>query len=170
MLNWVMKMQFRQAVIDDLEEIINIFQKCIQKLDQDQIFQWDEIYPDHELIKEDVLSKCMYLGIIDEQIVSVYVVNEEGYEEYDVESWQRSEHCAFLHRFCVHPKYQGQGIGHQTLKYLHEQLKKHNYQAVHLDVFNHNLAAIALYEKNGYQRVGKVTFRKGQFILMEKIL
>lgn len=75
-----------------------------------------------------------------------------------------------MHRLCVDPKFQHQGIGGQTLQFVKEETKKMKKDAVRLDVFRFNPYAKRLYEKYGFQTTGLAEWRKGPFYLMEKYL
>jgi len=48
--------------------------------------------------------------------------------------------------------------------------KKNNYSSIKLDAFLPNQAALQLYEKSGYTKVGTVRFRKGEFNCYEKTI
>jgi ribosomal protein S18 acetylase RimI-like enzyme len=56
------------------------------------------------------------------------------------------------------------------MKYAEDTLRSEGIEAVRLDAFSQNPAALRLYEKRGYEKVGEVTFRKGRFYLFEKKL
>lgn len=43
-------------------------------------------------------------------------------------------------------------------------------ESIRLDVFTQNPFALRLYEKTGYRKTGTADWRKGKFILMEKVL
>ena len=75
-----------------------------------------------------------------------------------------------LHRLCVNPKFQNQGVAKKTLIYIEEQLRNAGTKAIRLDVFTQNPYALKLYEKAGYHKTGTADWRKGRFLLMEKNL
>jgi ribosomal protein S18 acetylase RimI-like enzyme len=54
--------------------------------------------------------------------------------------------------------------------HIEETLKKSGTESIRLDAFPQNPYAIKMYRKLGYKKVGDLTLRKGDFILMEKIL
>lgn len=75
-----------------------------------------------------------------------------------------------LHRLCVHPRYQNQGIARKTLMHIETDLKEKNIDSLRLDVFSDNPFAMKLYRNSGYKEVGFTDWRKGKFFLMEKHL
>ena len=95
--------------------------------------------------------------------------------EYDVQykngSWEYpNSNFRIIHRLCVNPLYQNQGIAKETLNYIESELKENSVESIRLDVFFDNPYALSLYRKNGYKEVGVANWRKGNFYLMEKHL
>jgi len=70
----------------------------------------------------------------------------------------------------------GKGIGKQALDYLEVEIKKQGLKRIELGVFEFNTSAIKLYQKAGYQEIGRIpdfTYwndRMWQDIRMEKYL
>lgn len=54
----------RIATIDDLDCVEKIFINAIKVMDSNGINQWDNIYPNKEILKEDILKGEMFLGIV----------------------------------------------------------------------------------------------------------
>jgi ribosomal protein S18 acetylase RimI-like enzyme len=52
---------------------------------------------------------------------------------------------------CTHPEHQGQGIGRALLDTFREVCRQRGYRSARLSVHNDNTAAIALYQRNGWQ-------------------
>ncbi len=163
-------MEFRLAELSDLDTVSTLFRLAVEKMIQERVFQWDEIYPDVQTLKNDILQKEMFVGVEENQIVSVYVLNTQSDPEYQSGAWQIPENYKIIHRLCIRPDFQNQGLAVQTMLHIEKTLKAEKFAAVRLDAFVHNPAALHLYQKLGYQIVGCVTWRKGSFYLMEKIL
>ena len=49
-------MDFSYAVSNDLPELIALYRAAIARMDEQNIPQWDEIYPSAEILQEDVSS------------------------------------------------------------------------------------------------------------------
>ncbi len=163
-------MEFRLAELSDLDTVSTLFRLAVEKMIQERVFQWDEIYPDVQTLKNDILQKEMFVGVEENQIVSVYVLNTQSDPEYQSGVWQIPENYKIIHRLCIRPDFQNQGLAVQTMLHIEKTLKAEKFAAVRLDAFVHNPAALHLYQKLSYQIVGCVTWRKGSFYLMEKIL
>lgn len=164
-------MEIRKAELKDLNIIINIFKSAIDTMNGNSIYQWDEIYPDNTILKQDIVSDQMYVGIIDDKIVSAVVVNNEFDEQYKNGNWKYdNERFAVVHRLCVSPDYQNKKVGRNTMLMIEELLKKEGIQYIRLDAFSQNPYALRMYKALGYKKIGEANWRKGLFYLLEKKL
>ncbi|WML33313.1 GNAT family N-acetyltransferase [Clostridium sp. OS1-26] len=164
-------MKIRKAELGDLKEIMDIFSNAISTMNNNNIHQWDGIYPTEDIIKQDILKRQMHVGIKDNTIASVVVVNDEFDEQYKNGNWKYSnERFAVIHRLCVNPIYQNQKIGKNTMLMIEDLLKKEGIDCIRLDAFSLNPYALKMYEKLGYEKVGETNWRKGLFYLFEKKL
>lgn len=164
-------MKIRKAELEDLNIIVDIFRNAINEMNDNNIPQWDEIYPTGEILKEDILKQEMYVGIKEDAIVSVLVVNDESDEQYKNGNWKYAdEGFVVVHRLCVNPIYQNQKIGRATMTMIENILKKEMVESIRLDAFSLNPYALKMYEALGYQKVGETHWRKGLFYLLEKKL
>lgn len=66
-----------------------------------------------------------------------------------------SELTAYVHYLCVHPAYQGQGIGSELLNRIKEKYKKYLY----IIIIAENEQLIKYYSRNGFQHIdGRYVF------------
>jgi choline dehydrogenase-like flavoprotein len=75
-----------------------------------------------------------------------------------------------IHRLCVHPKHQHQGVAKETMRRAERLICERGYDCIRLDAFTQNPHALKLYEGFGYSKAGETTYRKGRFVLLEKAL
>jgi len=162
-------MIFRIGNPDDINEIVDLIKNAIKTMESQQIFQWDNLYPAKEDFLSDIEKKTLFVAIIENKIAAIYVISEECDEAYETCQWEYNKAC-ILHRLCVSPEFQHQGIGNQVLRHIEEQLKSTGYESIRLDVFSKNPYSLRLYDKNGYIKRGYADWRKGRFYLMEKKL
>lgn len=159
----------RKAEMKDLDSVVAIFKNAIQVMNENGIPQWDEVYPNKEILMDDIIKGEMFLGEIKNEIASVCVINREYDEEYQNGKWNYSEATySILHRLCVNPFLQNNGIGTKTLSQMEALLKEEGTESIRLDAFSLNPYALRMYEKLGYLKVGEAHFRKGLFYLYEK--
>ncbi|SFI40579.1 Acetyltransferase (GNAT) family protein [Treponema bryantii] len=164
-------MNYSKANINNLEEIYSLYQNAIIAMEKDNIHQWDEIYPDKDILKEDITKNKMYIGKTDNKIAVCFVLSEECDEEYKNGCWKYPDsRFNVIHRLCVNPLFQNQGIAAKTLEYIENLSKSEGYDSIRLDCFTQNPYSIKLYDKAGYSITGYADWRKGRFELREKKL
>lgn len=160
---------FRKAEKQDVEEVVSLYKAAVAHMIEINILQWDEIYPNEEVLSGDIDKGELYLLTKENMITACVVINEEQDEAYLPAPWRYiTGRSAVIHRLCVHPSAQGAGNGKQIMKYSEELIQKNVYESIRLDTFSNNRYARRLYESLGYTYVGEVTFRKGLFYLMER--
>lgn len=164
-------MVYRLAGESDIEEICSLIKNAVANMERDNIFQWDNLYPTKEDFLSDMEKQQLFVGLLDEDISVLYVINKECDRAYESGEWKYPD-CEYrvIHRLCVNPNYQNRGIAKNTLLHIERELKKQGVKAIRLDVFSGNPYALSLYVNNGYEKVGYAEWRKGGFFLMEKCL
>lgn len=166
-----MELSYRTANIEDLEGIFKIVENAIKQMEFENIHQWDNIYPTINDFRNDIKNNELYIGIINKEIAVVYALNKECDEEYKNGEWQYiGDNYRVIHRLCVSLDFQNRGIAQTTLKHIENELYYLGIKAIRLDVFSENPYALKLYSNNGYRKVGNAHWRKGEFLLMEKLL
>ena len=161
--------QLIKAAMPDLDGIMEVIKQAVKVMEDHQIDQWDERYPTNEIIKNDIINNQLYIGKINGSIAVVFVLNQEFDEEYESGNWKYKDlPFTVIHRLCVNPAYQNQGLGTKTMLLIEDLLKKERIQSIRLDAFSQNPYALKMYEKIGYNRVGEAVWRKGLFYLYEK--
>lgn len=168
-----MEIHYRTAVPEDLEEVCGMVGHAVDTMTGNGIYQWDELYPTGDDFREDIDRKQLYVGVTDSrnmpQIAVAYVLNKEYDPQYDNGVWQHPEEPYYVvHRLCVNPLFQNQGIGGITLAHIEEQLLSWGIHAIRLDAFSQNPYALRMYARHSYRKTGDVDFRKGRFYLLEK--
>lgn len=164
-----MNIEYRKATLNDLNEITNLVNAAIQTMIEEEIYQWDELYPTKEDFKNDIELNQLYVGIIDNKIAITFTLNQESDEEYNHAFWEHPEiNYYVLHRICVNPAFQNMKVATNTMKYIEKILINMGIYALRLDVYSLNPYSQKLYANMGYKKTGSANWRKGHFDLMEK--
>lgn len=164
------KLVFTLAQPNQLEEIFTMYTNAIQKMNSNKIYQWDERYPDKEILAEDISKQEMTVVLQGTEIVAAYVLNQECDEEYKNGKWTQPDAKYYIiHRLCVNPEFQNQGIARQVMLHIEKELKQQKIESIRLDAFTDNPYALKLYQSLGYEITGYADWRKGRFHLMEKV-
>ena len=164
-----MEIKYRHALESDIDEICALVKNAVFTMEKNGIYQWDEIYPAKEDFLCDLNNGNLFVGTVEGEIAVLFVLNKCQDEAYFFAQWSyKGENFCVIHRLCVNPKFQNQGLASQTIKYIEEKLIQEGVKAIRLDVFTQNPFALKLYEKNGFHKTGAADWRMGKFVLMEK--
>lgn len=161
----------RLAAESDLDAVCGLVAEAVAALRRSGIDQWDERYPDRAQFAADIRRKELRLVLCDGQLAALYAVNDRCDPAYANGRWSATgAPFRVIHRLCVSPARQGAGLGSAVIRRIEAELRTQGVGAIRLDVFTQNPAAQALYVRAGYRPVGFADWRKGRFLLMEKLL
>ena len=166
-----MNLTYRKADVTDLDAVCDLVGRAVENMTDSGIYQWDELYPTRDDFKNDIENEQLYAGIADGNIAVVFVINKISDPEYDDADWSYTgENYRVIHRLCVDPDFQRNGIAKSTMQYIEVYLKSQGINAIRLDTFTQNPRALGLYESLGFTKTGYADWRKGRFVLLEKII
>lgn len=99
-------------------------------------------------------------------------LNEDQPCEYRQVSWSGSAPVLVVHRLCVAPLCQGQGVGRYLMDFAEDQAVRREYSSIRPDAYSGNLGAVRLYKWREYINVGEVYFprRDLPFYCFEKVI
>lgn len=148
---------------------MSLIKEAIAEMENQNIYQWDDLYPDYNTLFVDIQTEAMFGVFSNRVLAGILVLDENQSPEYSSIKWESNNNSPLvMHRLCVRPKFHGQGIAKQLLRFSEQFAINNSYQSIILDAFSGNPAALNLYENNGYLKKGTVTFRKGDFYCYEK--
>jgi ribosomal protein S18 acetylase RimI-like enzyme len=160
-----------EAEAIDVADVVRILSLCTAQMRAQGIQQWDEIYPNLQVVEEDVRTRSLFVLRQQENCIAAICLNEFQPEEYRDVPWRCAQGRALvIHRLCVHPDWQAHGLARQLMDFAENHARVNGYACIRLDAYTGNPRAIRLYEKRGYERVGQACFprRPLPFDLFEK--
>ncbi|MNM16482.1 Acetyltransferase YpeA [compost metagenome] len=163
----------RQGRMDDLERIMALIAECVRVMQEGGSDQWNESYPNREVIAEDIEQGTLYVFEDDGTPAGIIVLDENEAEEYLSIDWvQKEGRHLVMHRLAVHPEIQGKGIARRLLAFAEDQAAREGYSSIRMDTYAKNDRALSLYLRLGYEVRGEVRFpgRIANFPVMEKLL
>ena len=139
---------FSLAVSSDISKIVNIYRGLIGTPG----CTWNTEYPNVVTAESDISSKSLYVLKNREEIIAV--VSAGSFGELDHLKWKPKNPCE-LARIGVITSMQKQGVGTIALKKVIAAMKEKNYDGIRMIVSKSNPAALALYDKNGFDMCGE---------------
>jgi ribosomal protein S18 acetylase RimI-like enzyme len=150
----------RKATVLDLNSIMQITKACAKHMINQQIYQWNEYYPNRNAFENDVQRGELYVYVQNHICIGCIVITTIKDVEYIPIEWLTKDKNIYIHRLAVHPKYQGKGIAQHMMTFAENYAKTNGYFSVRLDTFSQNKRNQKFYETRGYKRLGNIYFPK----------
>lgn len=126
-------MQVRKAEMKDVSAMLRIVKQAQEDLKEMKVNQWQNGYPNEEVLKQDVRSGKAYVVCNEAQIAGMMVISESDESTYDsLDNWQKEEYIV-IHRFAVARELQRQNVGHCLILHAAKIAESLNISALRID-------------------------------------
>lgn len=162
----------RKAQIPEAEIIWQILQQAIERRRKDGSNQWQDGYPNQEVVKTDISLGKGYVLEIDNAIAAyaALVFNDEPAYKEIIGDWLTNDDFLVIHRVAVSNDFLGKGIAVLLFQKLEDFAKENQVFSIKVDTNFDNLAMLHILEKLDYQYCGEVYFRGSARKAFEKVL
>lgn len=163
---------FRAANESDIPEIWEILQQAILRRKADGSNQWQDGYPNPEIIKQDIQKNVGYVLTEENSIVGYTAVITNYEPAYDnIEGrWLTTGDFIVVHRVAVSEKYVGKGLAQKIMSLVEKYALSKNIYSIKADTNFDNPAMMKVFDKLGYVYCGEVYFRGSARRAYEKVL
>ena len=144
-------MNFRMAEIGDLPQIKEVYTNIIEKMNENNIQIWDDIYP-CEFFIEDIEKGRLYILEDHNKIVSAFALCDYNDGAGHVEWENNHAKALYIDRLGVNIDYSRRGIASIMLGKAAKIAQEKNTEYLRLFVVDINKPAINLYIKNGFKK------------------
>ena len=167
-----MHYQFRKAIQSEIPEIWVILQQAIKRRKEDGSNQWQDGYPNPDVIQKDIEKDAGYVLTEGETIVGycAVLINDEPQYEKIIGKWLSNDDYVVLHRVAISDGHLGKGLAKKLLGFIEEYARNKNIYIIKADTNFDNPAMINIFQKLGYSFCGEVHFRGSPRIAYEKLL
>jgi len=167
-----MHYHFRKADSTDIPEIWAILENAILRRKMDGSNQWQDGYPNPEVVKKDIENECGYVLKEEETIIGycAIVINYEPEYEKIEGKWLTNSDFVVIHRIAIAENYLGQGLSKKILEYVEDFAKNRTISSIKVDTNHDNFAMLKIFEKTGFTFCGIVHFRGSPRRAYEKVL
>ncbi|WP_346916015.1 GNAT family N-acetyltransferase [Clostridium sp.] len=167
-------MEFRKTVKTDINDVINIIRQAQVYFKELGINQWQNDYPNVEIINNDIDNENSYVLLKDNNIIATAAVSFEGEKTYDSiyeGQWISNKEYAVIHRIAVNNNYKGLGISSKIIRNVEQLCLKKGVYSIKVDTHEENLSMQKMLKKNQFQYCGIIHLEDGsKRIAFEKIL
>jgi len=142
------KHTFSLACYDDIPEIVRIYKSLVGTPG----CTWVESYPSGKTAENDIAHNALYILRSGGRIIAVASIGD--FDEPGDLHWAPENPCE-LARIGVVPSMQNQGVGTMILENVIAVAKEKGFDGIRMLVSKMNPVALALYDKNGFERCGE---------------
>ena len=139
---------FSLACHNDIPEIVRIYKSLVGTPG----CTWGEDYPSGKTAEWDIKHNNLYILKSNEKIIAIASIGD--FDELGHLQWKPKKACE-LARIGVIPSMQKQGVGTMILQNVIDVAKEKGFDGIRMLVSKTNLSALALYDKNGFERCGE---------------
>lgn len=152
-------MVFRKTTIDDIDNVMNIINDAKTYFKEMNIDQWQNGYPNEEVIKDDIINKNSYVLEKDEKIVATAMFAMESDKTYDNiydGEWLTKGNYAVIHRIAVDNNFKGLRLGGEIINNAIEVCKENNIASIRIDTHKDNNSMQKFLINNGFEYCGVI--------------
>ena len=166
-------MIIRKAEISDLENIMLMYKSCVAGMVENGIDQWDETYPNDEIISEDLNVGTYYVAEMDETIIGGINIDKNQDDTYLSLDWKdKSDSFLVVHRLGVKEEFWNKKIGKDLMLFTEKLVIEKGLKSIRLDTYSGNPKAMEFYRRLGYTELGTIDLKpdKDKYYCFEKII
>lgn len=157
-------MKFRKSLNSDIPQIMSIIKQAQAYFKEQGIDQWQNGYPNEEVINDDIKNEKSYVMIKDNEIVATTVISfdkELSYKNIIDGEWITNGDYCVIHRVAVDNTYKGLGLSHKIIKYTEEICLEKGVHSIKVDTHEENIPMQSLLKKNGFEYCGIIYLEDG---------
>jgi len=166
-------MIIRKANKPDLENIMKMYKSCVTGMLKNGIDQWDETYPNTEIISEDLNVGTYYVSEMDGVIIGGVNIDKNQDDTYLSIDWEdKSDSFLVVHRLGVKEEFWNKKIGKYLMLFTENLVIEKGLKSIRLDTYSGNPKAMEFYRRLGYTELGTIDLKpeKDKYYCFEKII
>ena len=167
-----MEYQFRQANYSEASQIWQILKDAIKRRKEDGSNQWQDGYPNMEVVKSDIEKKIGFVFTQNDTIIgySAVIINDEP-DYINIEGkWLSDQDFIVYHRVAISEEFLAKGMAKKMVKLIEQYALSKNIYSLKADTNHDNIPMMKIFEKLGYSFCGIVYIRQSPRRAYEKVL
>jgi len=163
---------FRPAVDAESHVIWQILQGAIARRKADGSNQWQDGYPNPEVIAKDLQKGGGYVLVEGSNIIGyvAIMINDEPEYARLKGNWLTNDDFVVFHRVAVADSHLGKGVAKELFLQIEEFARSNDIRSIKADTNFDNAAMLHLFDSFQYIYCGEVTFRGTPRRAYEKVL
>ena len=155
---------FRKAEPADLDAACKYFDMAREYMRTHGIDQWQDGYPQRELIAEDIEKGHAWVLTTKGNVVAFACLcfgNEPTYDIIEDGAWPDDLPYAAIHRIVVSPEHKGLGLAGRMVAEFKKICLENEVAVIRGDTHNDNRSMRRMFEKNGFTHCGTIHLANG---------
>ena len=169
--------KIRRTTHSDIDPLMSIFDEARATIATLGIDQWQNGYPNREVICADIEKSQSYCVCSDGEIIGTFALICDGEPTYNKiydGKWltgDNREHYFAIHRVAISVKRRGTGISTAIIDYCAEEAKRANKASLRIDTHRGNAVMRKMLEKHGFIHCGTIYLESGdERVAYEKMI
>ena len=157
-------MEIRKSRMEDIERIMCVIHEAQESMRANGIPQWQDGYPNEEVISQDIKTGNSYVLVEDENVIgTAYIVagHEPNYDYIEEGKWLNDHPYVVVHRIAVRKDYMGKSVARYMMEFAEKIAMEHQLQDIRIDTHHQNLSMRKFLSKLGYHACGTVYLKNG---------
>lgn len=166
-------MKIQKAKISEIGDIMLMYKSCVEGMLANNIDQWDESYPNKDIIMQDLIAQTYFIVIEHNIIIAGINIDQNQDKTYLPLKWKdKKNQFLVVHRLAVKEFFWGKGIGKSLMIFTEKLAIKKGLNSIRLDTYSGNPKAMNFYKRIGYNEVGTINLKpnKNKYHCFEKII
>ena len=167
-------MEFRKSSLEDIEGIMDIIKEAQAYLKREDIDQWQNGYPNEEVIRADIGKDESY-GLVDDNIIMATTVlsfqGEATYKKIYQGQWLTDNRYGVIHRIAVGQSFKKKSLAGKVLSNIEDICREKGFLSLRIDTHKKNIPMRRFIEKNNFIYCGIIYLKDGnERMAFEKVL
>ena len=167
-------MTFRKITTEDLSQVMDVIEQGKAYLKSSGVDQWQNNYPNEEIIRDDIVNGYGYLLECEGKVVGTVALSFDGepwYGHIYDGKWITNEDFLVIHRMAVSDDVRGKDAALEILRQAEKLCALRNVCSIKIDTHEDNVIMQKFVKKNGFEYCGKVILgSEGERLAFEKVL
>jgi len=164
----------RKTTIEDINQVMEIIAQAKAYLMSSGVDQWQDDYPNEEIIREDIVNGYGYVLECKGKMVGTVALSFDGEPWYDNiydGKWITNEKFLVIHRLAVSDDVRGTDAASDIMRQAEKLCVLRGVRSIKIDTHEDNVIMQKFIKKNGFEYCGMVILgSEGERLCFEKIL
>lgn len=167
-------MELKNSTINDIDRIMDIIKQAQIYFKNNNINQWQDNYPNFEVIKRDIENDESYI-LEDKNIIvgtaAISFSKEKNYNKIYEGNWKNNFDYAVIHRIAIDSNYKRNGYAEFIFNKTKEFCLNKNIHSIRIDTHRNNIPMQNLLNKNNFIYCGIIFIDEiNERLAFEKII